>query len=146
MAPMTQTHTYICVYCILEVRAMRQIDHLFLVLFQIGSCIFVLSNLCQIWFVDLYLYFVSCEKWVRFLMFHILCKIGLLFCVFLVLYRVELLGLCFRFVLFVLFRINLIPFVLSVSEFFSWFHLNEVFAFIFSTKYILSSTFVQRSY
>jgi hypothetical protein len=30
MAPMTQTHTYICVYCILEVRAMRQIDHLFL--------------------------------------------------------------------------------------------------------------------
>jgi hypothetical protein len=35
---------------------------------------------------------------------------------------------------------------LSVSGVFSWFHLNEVFAFIFSTKYILSSTFVQRSY
>ena len=143
----------------------------------IGSCMFVLSILCQIWFVYLCLYFVSCEKWVCFLMFHILCKIGLLFflsciklmyCVMFVFlymcfrfvflymcfrlvflymcFRFELVGLCFRFVLFVLFRINLIPFVLSVSGVFSWFHLNEVFAFIFSTKYILSSTFVQRSY
>lgn len=108
---------------------------------------FVLSIMCQIWLVDLCLYFVSCEKWVRVLMFHILCKIGLLFCVFLVSnwcivlclyfyacvlglnFLVFVLGLCSVFCveLICCFIFNSICFVSKC--FYSWFHLNEVFAF-----------------
>ena len=187
MPPTTQTHTYICVYCILEVRVMRQIDNLFLVPFQIDRFMYVCAfypvpNLIRLsvfvlrflWKMSVFfnvsylvqnrlLFFLSCIKLMycvmfvflymcfRFVFLYMCFRFVFLYMCFRLVFlymsfRFELVGLCFRFVLFVLFRINLIPFVLSVSGFFSWFHLNEVFAFIFSTKYILSSTFVQRSY